>query len=714
MTMKFGLVWAAVCGMFICSSSTYGQSDDPSPFSEAALAGEFEWIAPGTPFTVGLTLRLDEEWHSYWINPGDVGEPVTLTWDLPAGFSAGPIQWPYPEKIDAEPLRSYGYSNAVTFLVTITPPDEVPESPVTLSATADWLICKDVCLFAQETVALSLPVREALPTPGPYFEEIAVARAKLPVKDPAWTFEASHYSNSFALRVSPPTDAAPDLEGAYFFPAHLMLLEHAVDQPISQDGDAFVFALQQSEYATELPDRLQGVLVAGEGQYFDTARTVRALEIDVPLRTEADQNTSSTLPILILFALVGGLLLNLMPCVFPVLSIKLLSFAQHNKLDSATRTWHGVAFAAGVVVSFLVLAGLLFALRAAGSQIGWGFQLQSPLFVASMAFLFLAIGLNLFGVFDIRGFTFTGLNKSGASHSLTRSCLDGALATLVATPCTAPFMGAALGAAVVLPTTQALAIFVALGLGMAAPYVILSTFPVLFNKLPRPGQWMETLKHVLAFPMLGTTVWLAWVFGNQAGVNGLSLLLLGLLLFAVAAWIVGRWPSVQVTSTVRIVTRGIALIMTCMGIWFAYQGAQQESVSHADATSDGLWSAYSTEQVQQLSREGRPVFVDFTAAWCLTCQVNKKTTLSSSTLLSAFAEKDVVLMRADWTSRNAEITRALESHGRSGVPLYVLYLGNNDPPVLLPEVLTESIVMDALTLLPNRAELLKTTISTDT
>ncbi|MYI84363.1 MAG: thiol:disulfide interchange protein [Rhodothermaceae bacterium] len=714
MTMKFGLVWAAVCGMLICSTSTYGQTDDPSPFSEAALVGEFEWIAPGTQFTVGVTLKLEEDWHSYWINPGDVGEPITLTWDLPAGFSAGPIQWPYPEKIDAGPLRSYGYSNAVTFLVTITPPGELPESSVTLATTADWLICNDVCLFAKETVSLLLPVREAPPSPGPYFEEIAAARARLPVPDPAWTIEASHYSNSFALRVSPPTDAVLGLQGVYFFPAQLLLLEHAVDQPMSQDGDAFVFALQQSEYATEVPDRLQGVLVASEGQYFDRAQTVRALEIDVPLRTEAVQNTSGTLPILILFALIGGLLLNLMPCVFPVLSIKLLSLAQHNKLNSATRTWHGVAFAAGVIVSFLVLAGLLFALRAAGSQIGWGFQLQSPLFVASMAFLFLAIGLNLFGVFDIRGFSFTGLTQSGSSHSVTRSCLDGALATLVATPCTAPFMGAALGAAVVLPTAQALAIFVALGLGMAAPYVILSTFPVLFNKLPRPGQWMETLKHVLAFPMLGTTVWLAWVFGNQAGVNGLSLLLLGLLLFAVAAWIVGRWPSVQVTSTVRIVTRGIALIMTCMGIWFAYQGAQQESVSHADATSDGLWSAYSTEQVQQLSREGRPVFVDFTAAWCLTCQVNKKTTLSSSTLLSAFAEKDVVLMRADWTSRNAEITRALESHGRSGVPLYVLYPGNNDPPVLLPEVLTESIVVDALALLPNRAESLKTTISTDT
>ncbi|MXW32586.1 MAG: thiol:disulfide interchange protein [Rhodothermaceae bacterium] len=714
MTMNFRLVWAAVCGMFICNASTYGQTDDTSPYSEAALVSESEWIAPGTGFTVGLTLTMDEGWHSYWINPGDVGEPIILTWDLPVGFSAGPIQWPYPEKIDAGPLRSYGYSDAVTFLVAIMPPEGPPEASVTLSTTADWLICEDVCLFAKETVSLSLPVRESLPAPGPHFEEIAAARAKLPVKDPAWTVEASHYSNSFALRVSPPTGAAQDLEGAYFFPAQIMLLEHAVDQPMSRDGDAFVFALQQSKYATELPDRLQGVLVAREGQYLDAARTVKALEINVPLRTAADQNTGSTLPILILFALIGGLLLNLMPCVFPVLSIKLLSFAQHNKLDRATRTWHGASFAAGVVVSFLVLAGLLFALRATGSQIGWGFQLQSPLFVAGMAFLFLAIGLNLFGVFDIRGFSFRGLSQSSASHSLMRSCLDGALATLVATPCTAPFMGAALGAAVVLPTAQALTIFVFLGLGMAAPYVILSMFPVLLDKLPRPGPWMETLKHVLAFPILGTTVWLAWIFGNQVGVNGLGLLLLGLLLFAAAVWILGWWPSVRVTSSVRNVTRGIALVIACVGIWSAYQGAQQESMSQADATPDSHWSDYSTEKVQQLSSEGRPVFVDFTATWCLTCQVNKKTTLSSSTLLSAFAQKGVVLMRADWTSRDAEITRALESHGRSGVPLYVLYPGNNDSPVLLPEVLTESIVLNALASLPNRAEALKTTISTET
>ena len=239
MTMNYRLVLAAVCGMLICSSSTYGQTDDPSPFSEAALVGESEWITPGTRFTVGVTLKLDEDWHSYWINPGDVGEPITLTWDLPVGFSAGPIQWPYPEKIDAEPLRSYGYSNAVTFLVTITPPDELHESPVTLSTTADWLICKDVCLIAKETVSLSLPVREALPTPGPYFAEIAAARARLPVRDPAWTIEASHYPNSFALRVSPPTDAVLGLHGAYFFPAQLMLLEHAVDQPMSQGWRCF-------------------------------------------------------------------------------------------------------------------------------------------------------------------------------------------------------------------------------------------------------------------------------------------------------------------------------------------------------------------------------------------------------------------------------------------------------------------------------------------
>ena len=527
--------------------------------------------------------------------------------------------------------------------------------------------------------------------------------------DAAWDVAATKYSRSLALSVTPPEGASTDLEGAYFFPEHLLLLEHAVDQPMSMEGDAFVFALQESEYATEVPERLLGVLVAREGEFFDAGGTKRALAIDVPLEVlqAVPEEETSALPLMLVFALIGGLLLNLMPCVFPVLSIKVLGFAQQKALGSRTQRLHGLSFAGGVVVSFLVLAGLLLVLRAAGNQIGWGFQLQSPLFVAGMAFLFFAIGLNLFGVFDIRGFTFS---KSGTSgHSFARSWSDGALATLIATPCTAPFMGAALGAAVALPPVEGLLIFLFLGLGMAAPYVTLSMVPGLLAKLPKPGAWMETLKHVLAFPMLGTTVWLVWVFGNQVGVNGLGLLLVGLLLFAAATWILGRWPALSVSPRVRMATRTIAVLVAGLGLISAYQGTQASAGEQTEVSSDALWVPFVADQIAELNSEGQAVFVDFTAAWCLTCQVNKTTTLSSSSVVAAFEQKGVVLMRADWTNRDPDITRALESHGRSGVPLYVLYTGNNESPVLLPEVLTESIVMDALAPLPDQAEVLTLT-----
>ncbi len=705
----FGLLWSPIAA----SGQDAGVDEDPSPYSSAALIGETAWITPGTPFTVGLQLQLDEGWHSYWVNPGDVGEPILLTWDLPDGFSAGAIQWPYPKKIDAEPLRSYGYADEVTFLIEITPPSDWAADTADLKTTANWLICEDVCLFAEETVGLRTPVRSEAPEPGAHFEDIARARTAIPIENSAWNTSAVAYTNSFALRVTPPAIADADLGGAYFFPSELTVLEHAADQPIHEDDGSFVFALQASDYASGTPDRLRGVLVAAEGRYLDADRTARALAVDAPLQIaqSAPPQNSRALPVLILFALLGGLLLNLMPCVFPILSLKVLGFAQHTAHGGRARLMHGLAFAGGVVGSFLVLAGLLFLLRATGGQIGWGFQLQSPLFIAGMAILFLAIGLNLFGVFELRGFAISQGGQSASAHPVARSCADGALAVLVATPCTAPFMGAALGAAIMLPLAEALLIFVCLGLGMALPYVCLSTMPQLLGKLPRPGPWMETLKQVLAFPMLGTMVWLLWVFGNQVGVNGLGLLLVGLLLLAAAMWILGRWPALTVPLRARLISRSIALLMACVGLFSAYRGAESMGASPAAALSDAAWSPFSIEKVAELDDAGRPVFVDFTAAWCLTCQVNKQTTLTSDAVMSAFRQKNVILMRADWTSRDAEITRALESHGRSGVPLYVLYPGNNAPPVLLPEVLTESIVLNALAPLSNQDGLITTTTS---
>ena len=679
---------------------------DPSPFSDAALVSEQDWIKPGVPFTVGVRLVMEEGWHSYWKNPGDSGEPIEITWTLPAGFSAGPIQWPFPEKIDGGPLRSYGYADEVLFLTDITPPADLsPGSTVDIAATADWLICADVCLFAEQAVSLSLPAQSDSPDSGIESEEFAQARSRLPVTLAGWDIQAVSYSQSFALRVTPPSGAQADLGGAYFFPDEPLVLEHAVDQPMSRDGESFLFALQQSEYATGTPERLEGVLVTGEGQFLNESSTYRALAIDVPIQVASGQSSAASSPSLLLllaFALAGGLLLNLMPCVFPILSIKVLGFAQHGDLKARAIRRHGFVFAAAVVVSFWVLAGLFLSLRAAGNQIGWGFQLQSPLFVAGMAFLFFSIGLNLLGVFEVGVLSGRWVTKAFSRGGYQRSFWDGALATLVATPCTAPFMGAALGAAIALPPIEALLIFTLLGVGMAAPYVGLTMMPKLLGMLPRPGAWMETLKHILAFPMIATTIWMAWVFGSQVGIDGVAFLLVGLLFLGIALWILGRWPAPQVSQHIRLLTRSVAFLAILLSLYSGYQGAQYITVSASESAAQSTeWQRYSTASVEALRAEGRAVFVDFTAAWCLTCQVNKRTTLSSEAVEAAFKQKGVVLMRADWTNRDDEITRALESHGRSGVPLYVLYPSNQGRATLLPEVLTEPEILAALEPLPD-------------
>lgn len=706
-----GLSSLAVClAVATLPNATFGQYEnlegDPSPFSEAELLSEQVWVQPGETFTLGLRLLMDEGWHSYWINPGDSGEPTEITWTLPDGFAAGPIQWPFPEKIDGGPLRSYGYSDAVVLLTDIAAPASLePGAAVKIAATADWLICADVCLFAEETDSLTLPVRADDAPSGDAAAIFAHARAQLPMPAAGWDMEAARYSNSFALRIKPPGGIDPDLVGAYFFPTDLLLLEHAVEQPVSRDGKAFVIALQQSEYAEEVPERLTGVLVARKGQHLDDSGSRRALAIDVPIQFAASssaESATSSMLLLLLFGLVGGVLLNLMPCVFPVLSVKVLGFAQHRSLKAGPLRSHGLVFAGGVIVSFWILAGLLLVLRAAGSQIGWGFQLQAPLFVAGMALLFFAIGLNLLGVFDVGALSIPGAAKTLAGGGYARSFLDGVLATLVATPCTAPFMGAALGAAVVLAPLQALLIFTALGAGMAAPYVVLSMMPRLLGRLPRPGAWMETLKHILAFPMIATTVWLVWVFGRQVGVDGVAFLLVGLLLLGVALWILGRWPAAQLSLRGRLATRIVAALVLLLSLVTGYQGSQSTAAPAAGQAEDSRWQPFSAERIETLTADGNAVFVDFTAAWCLTCQVNKRTTLGSRVVQEAFDKKGVTLMRADWTSRDEHITRALESHGRSGVPLYVLYPGNGQKPALLPEVLTESIVLSALAPLPDR------------
>ena len=705
-------------------------SDDPSPHSEATLLSEVSSIAPGEPFTVALRLQMEDGWHSYWKNPGDAGESTSIEWDLPAGFEAKSIQWPYPHRVPFGPMTSYGYSGEVVHPVTITPPDTLsPGRSVTLAGQASWLVCDDICLPAEADVQRSVSVA-ASPEPGPEAEAIAAAQSKRPETVDRWTVQATRSSGSYTLALTPSDGARPDLDGAYFFPGEKEVLDHAAPQPLSRAGDTYLLALQQSDYAQAPADTLRGVVVAPEGTSWDAAGDVRAMRVSTPVDstlsdmgpiTAASAPSSSggglSLPWALLFAFAGGLLLNLMPCVFPVISVKILGFAEQAGEDDHSIRRHGLLFGAGVLVSMWVLAGVLLAVRAAGAQVGWGFQLQSPAFVALMTLLFFGIGLNLLGVFEVgtRLMSLGGrLQTSTPSSGNTGAFMTGILATVVATPCTAPFMGAALGVALTLSTVGGLLIFTALGLGMALPYVGLSMAPGLLNRLPDPGSWMETLKQFFAFPMFATAVWLVWVFGQQTGNGGVAMLLFGLVLLGMAAWVAHRWSDPTLSRTVTLMTRGVVTVMVVGAVGAALIGASSGATS-ASAAGGGTaseevaagageaWTPFSPQRVDSLRAEGRPVFVDFTAAWCLTCQVNKRTVLNTDAVQQAFEQRNVALVKADWTNRDPEITEALESHGRSGVPVYVLYSGDGSDPTLLPEVLTQDIVTNALDDLPTDA-----------
>ncbi len=687
-----------------------GQDTDSSPHSDVRLIPEVTSIRPGTPFTVAVRFELEPKWHNYWQNAGDSGLPTEIEWRLPPGFRAGSIQWPIPDRIVAYTLTDYGYSGQPTLLVEVTPPADLPVGgPVTLAARVDWLVCMDICLPAYQEVEVQVAVSSQPPRLDPSWAPVFVeTRSQLPGRVEGWTLAAEVTESGYRLSVTPSAAGRRLPDSVYFFAAETSVLDHAATQANTREGEVLALALTRSPYATRPSAVLRGVLLDESGGAWDEDGRIRALEVEVPVAgappasEAAAQGTGAavsppvqerlTLLLALLFALLGGILLNLMPCVFPVLSLKILGAAGQAGGDRRRTRNQGLVFGLGVLLSFLALAGLLMALRAGGSQLGWGFQLQSPLFVAFMAALFFAIGLNLMGVFEV-GLTLTRLgDKPGAPAGYRESLASGVLASVIATPCTAPFMGAALGFALTRPVHETFLVFGLLGLGMALPYVVLSLAPGLLDRLPRPGPWMETLRQFLAFPMFGTVIWLVWVFGMQAGVGGATYLLSALLLIAAAGWMVGRWHRTDLRS--GLAARAVSVLALVLAIVFAVRGSAQEP---PPLTIEEGWQPFLQEEVEQTLAEGRPAFVDFTAAWCLTCQVNERLVLNTEAIQEAFRSRNVALFKADWTRQDPHITAALEALGRNGVPVYVLYRGApGSAPHLLPTLLTEDIVLRAL------------------
>jgi DsbC/DsbD-like thiol-disulfide interchange protein/cytochrome c biogenesis protein CcdA len=580
---------------------------------EADLVAARTAAEPGGTLTVALRLRMIPHWHTYWRNPGDSGQPTQIEWQLPAGWRAGEIQWPAPRRLPAKHLMNFGYEDEVLLLTDIAVPKDASGS-AKLVARATWLVCnEDRCIPEEGDVALTLPVGAG--GPGAQAQAIERARASLPQKAPAdWRFSAKRTEAGVDLEIAAPRGV--ELKSAAYFPYDEGRIHNAAPQPL----EGGVLKIRNAEQRTGPFNRVKGLVVL-DG---------RALEVDVPV-SGGPGGGFPGLALALAFAFLGGLILNLMPCVLPVLSIKVLGFAGHGS-DSRAMRLNGALFALGVVVSFWVLAGLLAGFNALGGGIGWGFQLQSPVIVALLATLFLVLALNLSGFFE---FAVPGLSRiTGIQSKNTRvnSLLSGVLAVAIASPCTAPFMGSAIGYALGESALTTLLVFTALGAGMALPYLALSWNPGWLRWVPKPGPWMKRFKQALAVPLYATVVWLAWVFALQAGM----------------------------------------------------------------LASPSGWEKFSEASLERYTAQGKPVFVDYTAAWCVTCQVNKQLVLGRPEVEQALRDSGVTLLRADWTRRDAEITRALDALGRKGVPVYAIYRQGREPQ-LLPEILTRDLLLAAIT-----------------
>ncbi len=666
------------------------------------LAHAPEGVEPGKPVWLGLQLRHQPEWHTYWKNPGDSGLPTQLQWTLPAGLEAGEIAWPTPKKIPIGNLANYGYEDTVLLPVPVTVSGSFQPPPgaatVDVKLQASWLVCRKECIPEEGSFVLKLPVRGATGLHGPAFDAAQKAQprpvaAGLQGVRPESTVRAEGSQLMVEVQGLPVALRGQKLE---FFPELGEIIETGAAWTQSWAGAVWKAQIPLNPQRSNSPDVLPVVLAGADGAGWRAeARVVggwpqvaQAAPAGVPpaLQAALDANAAAPaapaanmgLAAALLFALLGGLILNLMPCVFPVLAIKVVGFTRHAD-DVRGHRLGGLAYTAGVVVSFLALAAVLLALRAAGEQLGWGFQLQSPLVVAALAALFTVIGLNLAGVFEFGSLLPSSVASLQARHPVADAFLTGVLAVAVASPCTAPFMGAALGFAVSLPAAQALLVFAFLGLGMALPYLVASWVPAVARALPRPGAWMDTFRRFMAFPMFATVAWLVWVLGQQAGIDGAGALLALLVALSLVVW------AFTLHGKARTAMGTLSLVLFA-GLAWAMGGAIVQTAAPQTAAAGERWQPWAPGRVDQLLATGQPVFVDFTAAWCVTCQYNKKTTLADREVLADFEARRFTLLRADWTRRDPAITAALAALGRNGVPVYVIYRAGR-PPVVLSEVL---------------------------
>ncbi len=676
-TNRFNLRLALVL-FLICffPHSTFSNSYFNTGQSSVTLLTESNQVGGEETLLVGLEFNLSPGWHTYWENPGDSGEGASIKWNLPSGFKASTILWPGPKRIPVEPLMTYGYEDKALLLTEIKSPKEF-SNPVKISAKINWLTCKDICIPQEGQVDMTLI--KGPKVANQFTSKLKEVALTVPKNFPS-PYRVSVINEKIFLQFE--KEGSRNISEAYFFPKEYGLVNYTADQKLERNDNSFSLELSSAEVQLKT-NTLKGVLklkVDGIKEFYT---------LDLPLEKNTN-NPLVTISLLtaIIFAFLGGIILNAMPCVFPILSIKILSFIEQSQGSKEKLFHHGLVFSAGVLTTFLAVSALLIFLRASGEAIGWGYQLQSPWVVSLLIYLFVVIGIVFMGNI-VLGSSFGNLGTLVQNQKdLTSSFFTGVLAVVVASPCTAPFMGPALGLALLQPGLKSIVIFLALGIGFSLPYLILSIYPQLLSKLPKPGEWMQTLKQIMAFPMWASALWLAWVLSSQVDMQSVFAVLLGALLIALGLWLMEKTQNSA--SILRRLTLIFSLGLMIFSIWLLPITSDNNSPSLKNEEN-----AFSVQKLNSLRSEQKMVFLNFTADWCITCKVNEAIALNQDKVKKVLDEKNIIYLKADWTRKDPEIASMLASYGRTGVPLYLLFPSQGDP-IILPELLTEDLLLDFL------------------
>jgi thiol:disulfide interchange protein DsbD len=695
---RIAVVLAVVSALVPCRSHAQiveVGSGGPGPVKAEHLTAELTTLSPqvavGGTVQLGLVFTIEEHWHVYWANAGDSGQPPQIKWTLPSGLTAGPMQFPPPTRLPLGPLMDFGYEDDVAFPITLTASPSMKPGKVHLDAKVSWLVCSSQCLPGKAHLGIDVNVVKGSVAEAPLLGALGEAIKNLPKSLPS---DMSATAVGDAKQILLTLKTGTKEEDAEFYPFDQDVIENAADQRTESLADGISIRLQRAADSTSLPKELHALIKLSSTEAYDftvpvTAGTLPPASPTAKSTIQSSPTTEVTIFTAVLLALLGGMLLNLMPCVFPVLFLKGLALVNSSGEEKARQRAHGLMYTVGIIASFWLLVGVLLVLRSGGQQLGWGFQLQSPGFVAVLALLMFFLSLSLAGQFELGlSLTSTG-NELAQKQGLTGSFFTGVLAVVVATPCTAPLMGTSIGFALAQPAWVTFLVFTALAVGLAIPYLVLTFQPQWTSFLPKPGAWMETLKQLTAVPLLGWAIWLVWVFGQLNtggetgnGVDRIAWLLSGFLVLAIAGWVLGKWPA-KIGGTIA------ALVLVVVAIALPLHKPKADTMT---------WTPYSEASFEAARATGKPVFIDFTAAWCLSCKVNEAAVLHSADVEKKLASGDFQLLKADWTQYDPVITKQLAAVGRSGVPTYVIYPpGKVSNPDVLPELLTKDIVLKAIT-----------------